>query len=195
MLDEIIGKGWLDCHAPELDGLSDKLVMSIIRFTFLWMIFEGKALKDRKEETNAEKVVAVSNQWANSNRSTAKIFSDALEYFQEWYIDPESEKPNNKFKVLFGVKKDPPERGRHCRRRESPRDRVKRVLLNKNSLPINEIVPAMLIIVYHYRNRLFHGPKWLEDDLPNQLQNFERANDLLRHAIELNKQYSDIEES
>ena len=193
MLDEIIGKSWLDCHAPELKGLSDELVMSIIRFTFLWMIFEGKALKGRKEGTNGERIVAVSNQWANSDHSKAKIFSDALKYFQERYIDPESKKPNNKFKVLFGVKQDPAERGRHrSRRRESPRGRVKRVLLNKKSPQINEIVPAMLIIVYHYRNRLFHGPKWLEDDLPNQPQNFAYANDLLRCAIELNQQQLDL---
>ena len=189
ILDEIIERSWLTDHAPELGCLSDETVLAIIRFTFLWMIFEGKALKNKTEPTNAQKIMAASNLLASSKSINADIFNGALEYFQERYVDVDSNDTNNNFSVLFS--RDTPRQDQRSNRgNESPCNRVKTVLLGNNASR-HKIVSAVLIIVYRYRNRLFHGPKWLGDDLPNQLQNFNRANDLLKHAIKLNKEQLD----
>ena len=47
-----------------------------------------------------------------------------------------------------------------------------------------EIAGAVLIIVYRFRNNLFHGVKW-SYELQGQLENFTHANAALMQAIEL----------
>jgi hypothetical protein len=44
-------------------------------------------------------------------------------------------------------------------------------------------VAAVLIIVFRYRNNLFHGVKWLYK-LKGQLGNFSTANDVLMKVLE-----------
>ena len=46
-----------------------------------------------------------------------------------------------------------------------------------------ERVAAVLIIVYRFRNNLFHGEKW-EYQLEGQLENFQQASSVLVQAIE-----------
>ena len=173
---------WLDTHASELTELPNKneFMPVIVRFTFLWMIFEGKELKDRTECGNSRKIEGLCKEWNSHKIININTFCCAREYFCNRYVDVESKKINHKFKVLFKN-----EKGKVNKR--WPYDQVKKVLTtkNKNALNPHEIALAVLIVVYRYRNRLFHGPKWLNDDLGNQYENFKSANCVLKRAIEL----------
>lgn len=46
-------------------------------------------------------------------------------------------------------------------------------------------VASLLIVVYRFRNNLFHAAKW-DYELQGQLQNFTMPNDALMNAIECN---------
>lgn len=69
------------------------------------------------------------------------------------------------------------------------------VLLDNAMCSETCIASAVLIVVHRYRNNLFHGKKWLANDLPDELSVFKIANCVLVKAIALNKQYPDTEES
>ena len=62
---------------------------------------------------------------------------------------------------------------------------MKKVLAGETSEP-EEIAAAVLIIVYRFRNNLFHGVKW-SYELQGQLENFTHANTALMQAIELHE--------
>ena len=188
-LAAIINPDWLKYHAPELKEVNElnEAMMSVIRFAFLWMIFEGKVLK---KNANPETVRNLPKQWPESEAYDDGIFCNALDYFQNRYIDNGSETTNYKFDDLF--------RGRH--KGEGYKDEcnyklAQRVLLGDAKCSETCIASAVLIVVHRYRNNLFHGKKWLENDLPDELAVFKFANDVLMNAIALNKRYSDAEES
>lgn len=60
---------------------------------------------------------------------------------------------------------------------------VKDVLLGNKNAPA-ELLSAALLIVYRYRNNLFHGIKWTYG-LEGQQSNFENAIDLLINVMEM----------
>ena len=189
-LAAIIDPDWLKFHAPELKDVNElnDAMMSVIRFVFLWMIFEGKALK---KNANPETVMNLSKQWPESEVYDDDIFCNALEYFQKRYIDNGSETTNYQFDDLF--------RGRD----RGEGYKVKCNYKLAQSVLLGDamcsekccIASAVLIVVHRYRNNLFHGKKWLANDLPDELSVFKIANCVLVKAIALNKQYPDTEES
>ena len=189
MLAAIIKPDWLKYHAPELKEVNElnEAMMSVIRFAFLWMIFEGKVLK---KSANPETVRNLPKQWPENEIYDGGIFCNTLCYFQKRYIDNDSETTNNQFDDLF--------RGRH--KGEGYKDEcnyklAQNVLLGGATCSETCIASAVLIVVHRYRNNLFHGKKWLANDLPDELAVFKFANDVLMKAIGLNKLYSDAEES
>ena len=56
-------------------------------------------------------------------------------------------------------------------------------VLNGNEISPEKVLLAILMIVYRYRNNLFHGEKSIRD-LPNQIDNFRNANQLLMVFME-----------
>lgn len=189
MLAAIINPCWLKFHAPELKDVNElnEAMMSVIRFAFLWMIFEGKALK---KNANPITVVNLPKQWPEREVYDDGIFCNALDYFQKRYINNDSETTNNQFDDLF--------RGRHKGegyKNECNYKLAQSVLLGDAMCSETCIASAVLIVVHRYRNNLFHGKKWLANDLPDELEVFKFANDVLMKAIELNKRYPDTEES
>jgi hypothetical protein len=60
---------------------------------------------------------------------------------------------------------------------------VNGVLLGNLTRPWERLAAALLI-VYRYRNNLFHGPKW-EYDVQGQQTNFETATALLIAVLEM----------
>ena len=171
----IFDLGLLKCLACELKGLSLEELNAIIQFTFLWMIFEGKVLKRR---ANVQTIQAVSRKWKKDKLIGRDTFSCELAYFKKRYADNGNVESNWRFNGhLF-----PPDIPAG-----TEKDQVKRVLICEDEKP-KQIVSAVLIIVYRYRNNLFHGNKWVDNMLKNQLENFTHANNVLEQAIKLHKQ-------
>ena len=59
-----------------------------------------------------------------------------------------------------------------------------RRVLNGEDGALENIAATVLIIVYRFRNNLFHGLKW-SYNLQGQLENFMHANKALKRAVEL----------
>ena len=157
---------WLREYAPGFQELSDEERQAIIDFSFLWSLFEARSLNERG---SASAIVNSASNWAASGHLTEDNFSRELAYFRERYV------ADGEFTRHFDHL--------NLRKNDEP-DLVKRVLIREDVEP-REIAAAVLIIVYRYRNNLFHGVKW-SYALQGQFQNFSHANIALIQAIELN---------
>ena len=60
-------------------------------------------------------------------------------------------------------------------------------MLKNDAADTAEVAAALLIIVYRFRNNLFHGVKWAYE-IRGQFENFSYANAVLMQAIELQQQ-------
>ena len=161
----MIPMDWLERYAPGFQALSPEEREAIMHFSFLWSLFESEAM-NRRGDANA--LVAVARQWADADLVTEEIFEPQLAYFRDrYYLDG---KFAHHFDYLNLSPADHP-------------DLVKRVLKNEEA-ELHEIASALLIIVYRFRNNLFHGEKWAYQ-IHGQLENFKHANTVLMQAIEL----------
>jgi hypothetical protein len=159
---------WLEQHAPGFQALSLEAREAIMHFSFLWSLFESEALN---RHGNANALVAIAHRWADAGLLNADSFEPQLAYFgNRYYRDGEF---TDHFRHL-----NLPEGNYY--------DLVSRVLMNE-AAERSEIAAAMLIIVYRFRNNLFHGEKWLYQ-IHGQLENFNHANTILMQAIELHRQ-------
>ncbi len=158
---------WLRKFAPGFRALSDDERQAIADFLFLGSLFEAKALN---EHGNASRIVASAARWAKSGQLDLGMFRKELEYFRDRYVD------GGEFTCHFD----------QLRFREKVSCKlVQKVLKGENAAP-QDIAAALLIIVYRFRNNLFHGVKW-SYELRGQRRNFKIANAVLMRAIELHE--------
>lgn len=158
---------WLDHYAPGLQALTPQEREAITHFSFLWTMFEARVLSTR---ASANAIVEASQLWAGNGLLAADTFGQEVAYFRDRYVG------DGKFTYHFGHL--------HLRRNDAPA-LVERVLAGEATEP-EEIAAAVLIIVYRFRNNLFHGVKW-SYELQGQLENFTHANTALMQAIELHE--------
>ena len=139
---------------------------AIMHFSFLWSLFEFEVLN---KNGNVPAIIRVVDQWRDTGLLNNDYpFAQQLAYFRDrYYRDGDF---TYHFERLNFKKRD-------------RRDLVQKVLRNETT-DRSEIVKALLIIVYRFRNNLFHGEKWAYQ-LQGQLKNFNHANDALMRAIEL----------
>ncbi len=156
---------WLEEYAPGFQALSKTERRAITEFLFLWSLFEAKVLN---EHGSANVIAASSARWARNGQLTAETFGQELAYFRDRYV------ADGQFSYHFDHL--------HLRVNDAA-GLVRRVLNGEDGAPGN-IAAAVLIIVYRFRNNLFHGLKW-SYQLEGQLENFMHANKALKRAIEL----------
>ena len=156
---------WLQEYAPGFQALSDAERQIITEFSFLWSLFEAKALN---ENGSASAIVASSARWARGGLLTTETFGKELAYFRNRYV------ANSQFTYHFDHL--------HLRANDAPRLVVK-VLKGEDATP-ESIAAGVLIIVYRFRNNLFHGLKWAYE-LQGQFENFMHVNTALIRALEL----------
>jgi hypothetical protein len=156
---------WLNQHIPGYAELGDEEKSAIMNFSLLWSLFEAQVLGN---SASARAIQTKINAWANSGLLKTEEFEKHKVYFTQRYIDGGS--PNNRFRHL------------HLRNRDNP-ELVRRVLKDETN-DISEIVSALLIIVWRYRNNFFHGYKWAYG-FKGQLNNFINANELLMRTLEI----------
>lgn len=156
---------WIRQYAPGYCELSEDERNAITQFLFLWSLFEARALNTR---ANTNAIVEASKKWADNGQLTEKTFERELSYFQDRYYT------DNGFTDHFD--------NLHLRQNDAP-DLVARFLRNECA-GLADVAAALLIIVYRFRNNLFHGVKWAYE-IQGQLDNFNHANSVLMQAIEL----------
>lgn len=140
--------------------INEETLNEIKNFTLLWNIFESEIFN------NSFSI----NQLANVIRGKSLNFVEFHEifaYFQSRYI--ENGVTNNRFGFL----------------NFRPRDREVLVsdALLENNVSGNDKILAIGIIVYRFRNNLFHGMKDFRF-LNNQIENFSQANRYLQIILD-----------
>ncbi len=159
---------WLEQHAPGFSGLSATARGLLTDFALLWSLFESEVLNSAASVNIIEQAV---HRWNHAGILSPQIFSAAAGYFKGRYY------AGGAFTYRFDHL--------HLDRSGNPQV-VRDVLSGQDSAPAS-IASAVLIIVFRYRNNLFHGEKWVYQ-LQEQEQNFSHANQALMNAIELNRQ-------
>lgn len=163
----MISMEWIQVYAPGFQALSTEERKSIMNFLFLWSFFESEALNRRG---GVRVLVAVAQWWADNDLLTERTFEPFLEYCRNRYYR------DGAFTYHFD----------HLNLRDGDRPNLVRRVLANDTAEYSDIVAALLIIVYRFRNNLFHGEKWAYQ-LRGQLENFNQANAILMHSIELNR--------
>ncbi|TQP65516.1 hypothetical protein [Vibrio cholerae] len=152
----------LERVAPGIGMLDTNDHIAIQRFTITWSIFEAKFLSYFAsvskicERVDALEADVIDKAW----------FKDELDYFKNRYIDEHGF--TRHFEKLNLRKND-------------NQPLVEAVLTGKNN-DLKDQLKACLIIVYRYRNNLFHGDKW-SYAIQGQQRNFNCSVELLKKCI------------
>lgn len=162
--DRLTGTSWLRTRAPGFAALTDAEVASVADFTFLWTLFEARVLD---AQVSARKICEVVGAWERSGTLDAAAYDGELGYFRRRYF------AGGRFTYYFD--------GLNLRANDRP-ELVAAVLDGSDDDP-RRCVTASLIIIFRYRNNLFHGLKW-QYRLSGQLDNFTCANAVLARALE-----------
>lgn len=158
---------WLEHHAPGFSALSAEERSLLMHFSLLWSLFEGEVLQAAASIATIEAAV---QRWNQAGELTEETFSAEIAYFKERYFSRGGF--TDRFEHL------------HLERSGNPKI-VPSVLSGQDVSPAS-IALAVLIIVFRYRNNLFHGEKWAYE-LRNQKDNFGHANAILMRAIDINR--------
>ncbi len=156
---------WLQDYSPGFRQLSKAELRAFAEFLFLWSLFEAKVLN---EHGCANQIVASSARWASDGLLTAETFGQQLAYFRDRYV------ADGQLSYRFD----------HLRLRANDEEELVRRVLVGEDWTLANIAATVLIIVYRFRNNLFHGQKW-SYELQGQLENFIHANKALKRAVEL----------
>lgn len=155
---------WLKAKAPGFNHLSKDEQDAIADFSLLWSLFESSILNTRGNAANICKAVEA---WHAAGSLDAPAFDDELAYFRNRYF------LDGNFTGHFD----------HLHLRNSDREQLVRAVIDGSDNDPRSRAMAVLIIVFRYRNNLFHGVKW-QYELKEQLDNFTAANAILMKVLE-----------
>jgi hypothetical protein len=155
---------WLEHRVPGFAALTGGERRAIFEFAILWSVFEGRALDARASATRIVEVVQAAE---GSGRLDLEPFQPHLEYFCARYFGDGQPSPHFM----------------HLNLRAGDRPELVVRVLKRDPASDAECVAALLIVVYRFRNNLFHGLKWAYE-LKDQQENFEHANVVLTSAYD-----------
>lgn len=158
---------WINAHLGTEAALDQEKIDSILHFALIWNLFEGRCCDQSASVSNFEKVT---ERLSNMGQLQINDFDEAFRYFKGRYI--QNGNTNQVFDSLFF-------------RRNDRKEFVENVLMEDDP-KVEDVVLALLIIIYRLRNNLFHGVKELYT-LGKQTDNFTNANLVLRRILELDK--------
>lgn len=136
-------------------NFTDADLENVKDFSLIWNIFERYVCNNNFTIANAEAQLAV-------KKFNLADFQEHIDYFKNRYIENGS--VNNRFANLNF--------------RANDRDNLVKEVLLGNVTTEQETVLSLTIIVYRYRNNLFHGIKDMQV-IDQQNENFRIANDFL----------------
>ncbi len=137
---------------------------AIFNFTFLWSLFEAQVMGNF---ARADRILAKVDEWREADMLDADQYDGELAYFRQRYF------ANGEFTHHFDHL--------HLRPADQP-DILQSVLDGRNNDARDRLL-TVLIIVWRFRNNLFHGEKWAYQ-LQGQLPNFTHANAVLMRLLE-----------
>ncbi|RDL47745.1 hypothetical protein BLJAPNOD_05467 [Ensifer sp. M14] len=155
---------WLLARAPGFHALPEEDRAAIFNFTFLWSLFEAQVMGNF---ARADLICAKADEWQDAGTLDADQYDGELAYFRQRYF------ANGQFTHHFAHL--------HLRPADQP-DLVRSVLDGSNNDPRDRLL-TVLIIVWRFRNNLFHGEKWTYQ-LQGQHANFTHANAVLMRLLE-----------
>jgi len=141
-------------------NFSEDDLKNIKDFSLIWNVFEDNLCENNFSIQRLQ-------QDLENRKIDVSLFTDHLTYFKNRYT--ENGAFTNRFQFLYF----------------RPNDRqklVEDVLLGTDTNP-NNIILAIAIIVYRFRNNLFHGLKEIQH-IDQQNNNFETANSFLTTLID-----------
>jgi hypothetical protein len=155
---------WLKARAPGFNNLIQAEQDVITDFSLLWSFFESRILNT---EGSARAICNAVENWQHIGALSPELVDTELAYFRNRYHS------NGHFTHHFDG----------LRLQRSDRAPLVRAVLDGTNNDPQSKVAAVLIIIYRYRNNLFHGIKW-GYEIAGQLGNFTNANSVLIKALE-----------
>lgn len=155
---------WLLARAPGFGVLPEQDRAAIFDFIFLWSLFEAQVMGNF---ARADRICAKVDEWRATGTLDAEQYDADLGYFRQRYF------ANGAFTQHFPHL--------NLRLADQP-DLVQSVLDGSNNDPRDRLL-TVLMIIWRFRNNLFHGEKWAYQ-LKGQLQNFTHANAVLMRLLE-----------
>ena len=155
---------WLNANAPGFGHLSKAEQGALAEFALLWALFEARILNTNG---NVKSICDAVEAWGDGGTLDAEVFGDEVAYFRDRYY------ANGEFTYHFG----------HLHFRPADREALVRAVMEGSDEDPGNRVAAILIIIFRYRNNLFHGVKW-QYKLQGQLSNFTAANNVLMKVLE-----------
>ncbi len=155
---------WLLTRAPGFAELPEQDREAIFGFTFLWSLFEAQVMNNF---ARADVICTKGDEWRDAGTLDADQYDAELAYFRARYFAD----------GVFTHHYD----HLHLRPADKP-DLVRSVLDGSNNDPRDQLVTIMMI-VWRFRNNLFHGEKWAYH-LQDQRPNFTHANAVLMRLLE-----------
>jgi hypothetical protein len=156
---------WLQQRAPGVPQLTPDERQAITDFSILWSLFEARALGN---EASSKRLLRLTQGWEENGRLTADMFAPHLVYFRNRYFQ------NGQETQHFG----------HLNLRGNDRIPLVQSVLGGKSEGLANDTAVVFIVVFRYRNNLFHGLKWAYA-LQGQLDNFLQANSVLMKGLEI----------
>ncbi len=155
---------WLRAKVHGFNQLSTEELSAISDFSLLWSLLEARILNS---DGSARAICDVVDAWTTAGTLDASLLDPELSYFRQRYF-------------ANGAVTD------HYEHLGLPKNdlgaMVRAVIDGSNNDP-RDRVAAVLIIVFRYRNNLFHGVKW-QYKLGDQLGNFTTANAVLMKVLD-----------
>jgi hypothetical protein len=156
---------WLNREESEFAALSVEERATIADFALLWTCFESKLLAT---EGNPKNILALAERVVEAGGIPAERFTPILACFRNRYVNDGSF--THHFENLHFGKSD-------------YQSVVKKALLGTTD-DRNDLLYASLLIVFRYRNNLFHGNKWAQG-VRDQQGNFQKAIELMQAVMEV----------
>lgn len=157
-------RAWLIDKVPGFQQLSSEEKAAIADFVLLWSLLEARILNTNG---SAATICAAVEGWRDAGTLDPAPFDDAFAYFRDRYFKA------GQFTYHFD----------HLHLRAADREPlVRAVIAGADNDPANRLI-AILIIVFRYRNNLFHGLKW-QHQLQGQFDNFTTANKVLMRVLD-----------
>lgn len=153
---------WLSERAPAFGELSDREKMAIMDFALLWSFFESRCLINN---ANVQQIRGYVDQLPEAAVYAYEV-QQISDYFRARYME------NGEYSYRY--------HHLHLERSRNPQE-VASML--RGGAGCREALVGCLVILYRYRNNLFHGEKW-EHEIQGQQENFERATSLLRWLMD-----------
>lgn len=155
---------WLRAKAHGFNHLPNEEVNAISDFALLWALFESRLLNT---EGSARAICDVVDSWQKEGSLDAASLDPEIGYFRQRYF------ANGAFTYHFD----------HLHLRKNDQEALVRSVIDGSDNDPRDRVAAALIIIFRYRNNLFHGVKW-QYKLADQFGNFTAANAVLMKVLD-----------